>query len=254
MRSLAIARYRFLVNVRAAGWMFGTAIVMAAFPVLIANPWLPESIFQLNAVWTLNLTAGMVIVSYCIHIGVLTIACHVLALNGRRSGREEVADLLEAAPLTPQARFWGDAAGIFASSMTLHLVALPLLALVIALSPFSFVVFFWLEITVVALVLLDSSAASWNLHAPVIRLATLRTVGSVGVFAILLAIVTVATTRWRDLRDSLGTFVQWPTARSWAAVVGAIDNPTLYVGALFVVYASFIMFFYFRTVRTFERV
>ena len=253
MRSVAIARYRLLTNIRSAGWTFGTSIVLAAMPVLIAGVWIPDHVFRWDPVGILELTARIAIFSYFLHTLVLTAACNVFGMKGRRQSASGTADLLEATPLTPRARFWGDAAGIFASAMAVHLVALPLLALAVALSPFSSVVFVWLELAVIALVLLESSAGSWKLHAPAIRLPTVRSAGSAGAFAILLAIVTIATTRWRDLRDSLGAFVQWPTSETWAAVVDAVDNPALYAGAVFVVYAGFIMYFYVRTVRTFER-
>ncbi|HET7710478.1 MAG TPA: hypothetical protein VFL80_00975 [Thermoanaerobaculia bacterium] len=268
MRCLAVSQYRMLTTVRSAGWIFGISIgtvVLGVFGIGTAGAEL-YSLDSFGIVMTerhfrqdydpaviLAIAARAVEVCYLLHLIVLAVACHVFSSRGGRHEKVEGSDLMDAAPITPSERYWGDAIGVFSSTMAIHLATLPLLAVVFALSPFQSSTFLWLELMVVALVVLESTAASWKFHASRTAPATARSASSAAIFVILVALVTISMTRWRDFRDAWAAFVVWPSPRAWSAIVDTVNSPALLVAAILALYGAFITFYYYRAVRAVER-
>lgn len=264
MRSLAVIRYRYLTNVRAAGWVLGLSIALVVGPVFLGGttvtflgPFavlMPESDFLArDPAIILGIGARVVEGAYALHLIVLIGATHAFGTRKQLANRAATADLMDAAPVSPPARFWGDAAGIFAAAMTVHVATLPLLAFLVAVSPLSTTAFVWIELLVVFLLVSESVGAAWKLHASRISPNTARAASSSVVMVILVLLVTIALTRWRDFRDAWSSFVFWPSGRAWAGIVETIDSPSLLVATIVLLYAGFIAFYYFRGIRALER-
>ncbi|HXG58531.1 MAG TPA: hypothetical protein VNL91_05885 [Thermoanaerobaculia bacterium] len=261
MRGLAVVRHRLLTNIRAAGWVFGMSIALVALAMGVTGiepigPFailMPESDFLgHNPGLILALAARVVAPAYILHMIVLVGACHAFGSRKSRQSSTAMADLMDAAPITPSIRFWGDALGVFVAAMTVHLTTLPLLAFVFAVSPLPLSTFAWLEFAVLVFVALESAAASWKLHASRIHPGTARAASSGAVFLILVAVATFSLTRWREFRDAWAQLMIWPSPRAWAAIVETIDSPSLLLSATVALYAAFIAFYYVRGIRALE--
>lgn len=264
MRFLAIARLRLLTTIRAANGIFALSLAGAVIPPTLGwlllrwtQVFLPaggvfsrEVHFRAHADALLQQAANLVLIVYLLHFIVLTAACHVFGAVARRKEEGEMSDLTETIPLRANSRFWGDATGIFTSAALIHLCTLPFLALVVALSLLPVRVFFVIELVLLAFVALDSAAASWKLH--VFRHASSTPMRSAAMFMIFALLAVMAATRWTDFRDALPAFITGPSPLTWAAVVGAVDNPPLLFTLILILYAGFIGFFNLRTVRVLD--
>ena len=162
-------------------------------------------------------------------------------------------DLMDTAPIRPGARFWGEAAGILAAAMTIHICTLPVLVLVAALSPLPTAMFVTAEAATIALVVLASAGGAWKRRAPRTRWSATRGPRSAVLFGILLLMTVRHTTQWEVFRDSLVWFVTHPSPRDWSAVSNAVDNPLLLFMLLSLLYTGYIAYYYATSVRTARR-
>ena len=143
--------------------------------------------------------------------------------------------------------------GIFASVMIIHLCTLPLLAMVIVLSPLGLTSFLCFELMIVASVVLASAAASWKLRSETSRWTHTRMIRNGAVFLIGLLVIVISNTRWEEFRDAFPWYLREPSARTWSAVTSTIDNPPLLVSWLVLLYAGFMTFYYLQGVRAHEQ-
>jgi hypothetical protein len=265
MRSLAVGRYRFLTTNRAAVWVLGMSIgaaLFGAFAVIASASAMYSmdfiSVFDTelrrgDPALIISLGGRMLELCYAFHILILAAACHAFGSRDRRSDASGEGDLMDTAPITPAARFWGDAMGVFASTMAVHFATLPLLAFVFALSPFPAMWMLWVELAIVAIVALDSAGASWKLHTSRNRSATARTAASAATLIITIIATVWALTSWGPFKDALAVFIVWPSPRAWSAIVATILSPMLLAFALLMIFAGFTLFYYFRAVRAVEQ-
>lgn len=254
MRYLAIARLRFLTSLRSAVWLFVVSI-LAAFFLLERTGVLFRSdratLADFDAVTPMN--GALLVGSYVLHILILVGACHAFGVVKRSAQNAGVADLLETAPIVPRHRFIGDAFGIFAAVMALHLCTLPLLALTVAVSPFSTSFFVYAELLIVALVAFDSAASSWKLRAESSRWNYTRGIRSQATFMVCFLIVLWLNTRGADFMEGFVTFMQQPSSRAFSRITWAVNDPVLFISSFVTLYASFMTFFYFHSVRSLQQ-
>lgn len=239
MRGLAIARYRLLTTIRSAMPLF---IIAAVFPLVAAVglSFPPERDPRM-----LTMQAVVVLVAWLAHAVILVVACEAFG-NVRSSA---VTDLLDSAPLHAASRFFGEAGGVLGATAILHLCCLPLLTVCAALSPASMLVFAWIEFGVVALMVLASASAAWKRLAAPTKWSRTRTARSTLLFAILVLVSLMLTTRWEVFRDSAFAFFNGPSLRAWARVMTAVDNPLLLGLLLFVLYCTYLWFYFAQSTR-----
>jgi hypothetical protein len=254
MRCLAVARYRLLTSVRLAGWIFASAIVVALLAAMVAafSPDLVVTTMDRDIPTLFAVAARALEASYIFHTIILLGACHSFGSRRSRVSSTATADLMDAAPVSPAARYWGDALGIFGSTMTIHAATLPAMALVFALGPLPLPVFLWLEAAVIALVVLESAASSWKLQSSRQNPNTARAAAGVALFSILVLTTVISLTRWREFRDAWAYLMVWPSGRAWSSVVETIDSPALLGVLVAVIYASFLGFYHHRGIRALE--
>lgn len=264
MRSLAVGRYRFLTTNRASRWILAVSVGGVLFVAVLISAvgdalysagysLLETRVRQTDPAMIISLSGRMLAMIYIVHVAILGVACHAFGSRDRRSDSLGEADLLDTAPVTPAALFWGDAIGIFASTMAVHLATLPLLAFAFLLGPFPSISFVWPEVVVVALVALQSLEASWKLHTSRMRSGTARAAGSAAALFVLIFITFRTLTTWNEFRDALGAFLVWPSPRAWSAITATVTSPLLLVMTLVVIYAGFTLFYYLRAVRAVEQ-
>ena len=252
MRSLAMARYRLLTTIREARWVFLVVLVAAVGPLTIfSGVFQSETFFWDDPSMRQHFGAQGVVVVFGLHALILVNACEVFGTR-RRRGSPDAMDLTETVPVTPGERFGGDALGVFAAVMSMHVCALPLLALAIALSPLPTKVFFWLELVIVAVVVLGSFAASWKLHAPGTGSRT-RTIRSVALFLLLLLGIVYVTTRWQAFRDQLWFLITDASPYWWKPLAATVVNPPMLFTSLVLLYFGFIGYYTAQSIRSIER-
>ncbi len=264
MPCLAVARYRILTSIRSANWVFGVSLVAVLLlydtVLMMVRPpgvaaiggsiFTSESVFRQAPEFTLSSAAMFALLAFVMHLFIMVAACMLFGANRRKSETALTADLMDTAPITPSARFWGDALGIFASAMIVHLCILPLLAMAIVLSPLGLTAFFSFELLIITALLLASTAASWKLRAENSRWAHTRMMRSGALFTIALIIILISNSRWEDLRDTAFMCLNEPSSQRWALVMGTINNPPLMFSWLFLLYAGFMTFYYLHGVRS----
>lgn len=253
MRSVAMARYRFLTTVRGTRWIFPFFFAAIAIPLAFAHiPLMMSSDNDLGVTSAVAFGAASdaLMWAYVIHAFGLSLLC---ASFGKGVGTpHSLPTLLETIPISGQSRFWGNAIGIFCSAMALHLCTTPLLALAVAISPFTSRTFWIAEAMFAVMAFYFSAAAAWSLAAfdtkqgasakpPVLLASVLMT-----------TLVIIGTTRPGELAESIAYYVTLPSDRTWQAVVASVTRPKLLAAMLFGVYALFVAFFSIDTTRLVE--
>ena len=258
MRYLAIARFRLLTTIRGATPLFAISALAALAPAAL-NSFMPDEVFRAGADDFLGVAAMTAFAAWIWHALLLAVACNLfgnvtlLRTQITSAQTEGPADLMDTAPIRPDARFWGEAAGILAAAMTIHICTLPLLMLVVALSPLPTSMFIAAEAATLALLVLASTGGAWKRRAPRTKWSGTRGPRSAVLFAILLLMAVRYTTNWEVFRDSLALFASQPSPHLWSAVSHAVDNPLLLFMMLSLLYTGYIAFFYSSSVRTARR-
>jgi hypothetical protein len=259
MRYLAIARFRLLTTIRAANFLFAVAAIAAIGPAALIS-FMPDEVFRAGADDFLGVAATTAVIAWIAHALILAIACE--AFGNVKFLRPQITsvqtdapgDLMDTAPIRPGARFWGEAAGILAAAMTIHICTLPVLVLVAALSPLPTAMFVTAEAATIALVVLASAGGAWKRRAPRTRWSGTRGVRSSALCAIVVLIAVRYATRWEVFRDSLILFLNSQASpRVWSAVSNAVENPLLLFMLLSLLYTAYIAFYYWSSVRTARR-
>jgi hypothetical protein len=254
MRWLALVRYRFLHHVRRANWVVPVLVVAIILPTAVGMSvaLMPDAQFRRRINEYLMLTGVGLLITYWIHIGALTMLCWSFGIAPRRPEGAKPSDLMDTVPVSGYLRFWGDAAGIAAAILAIHVCTTPLLAYAVALSPFPSSLFWYLELVIVFMVATSGIAASWSLRAETSRWAQTRSVRSSSLFALLLTLVVLGTTRVEDFGVALDTFFREPSARSWSGIPGTIHSMPLFIGLLVLVTGAFVTYFAVRSARMIE--
>ena len=258
MRYLAIARFRLLTTIRGATPLFAISALAALAPAAFMS-FMPDEAFRANADELLGMAAMAAVAAWIWHALLLVVACNafgnvtLLRTQITSVQIEGPADLMDTAPIRPGARFWGEAAGILAAAMTIHICTLPLLVLVVALSPLPTSMFLAVEAATVALLVMASTGGAWKRRAPRTKWSGTRGPRSAVLFAILLIMTVRQTTRWEVFRDSLALFASQPSPRLWSEVANAVENPLLLFMLLSLLYTGYIVFYYSSSVRTARR-
>ena len=249
MRYLAIARFRLLTTIRAGAPLFVLSALAALAPAVFLSC-MPDEVFRANADQLLGDFAPPAVFAWIAHALILAIACDafgnvtLLRMQLTSTPAEGPADLMDTAPITPGARFWGEAAGILAAALTIHVCTLPILALVAALSPLPTAMFVTIEAATVVLLVLASAGGAWKRRARRTKWSASRGARSALLFAVLLLMALRQTTERVAFRDSFGWFVTHPSPRSWSAVSNAVENPFLLFVLVSLLYTCYIVFYY----------
>jgi hypothetical protein len=254
MRHLAISRFRLLTTIRGANLLFAVAFVAAFAPLLFITGQ-PDEVFRDSADVLLGEAARVSVFAWIFHALLLGFACdmfgNVTLLRSQLTSGEtdRPSDLMDTAPIRPGAYFWGEAGGIFAAAMSIHVCALPLLALLAALSPLPISMFFIAEAATIALVIMASAGGAWKRRAPRSRWSGTRGPRSAALFGIIVLLMLRRTTHWIPFRDALAVFATEPSPRLWAPVVAAVENPLLLFVLLAFLCIGYIAFFYKSSAR-----
>lgn len=241
MRCLAVARYVFLTTVRRTTWLVPMLVGLALMPAVLGGGgmlFIPNDRFVGYAPFMFQAGAAGVMIAYIMNSGL------VLALGGTLSGREKksraASDLIETAPISGHTLFWGNALGITASMFVMHVCCVPLLAEVVAISPFSPSVFWLLELMTVVLLLLIGGAAACHRLTGTRQGQALRSVARIAILTILFVVIVTATTRIDDLYDGIVGFLSELSPRSWAAVPASIDHGAILAVLLLALVSGFL--------------
>ena len=241
MRCLAVARYVFLTTVRRTMWLVALLMSMALVPVFVdggAMLVVTNDRFVGYAPFMFEEGATSVMVAYVLNLG------FIMALGGTVSSRNRsspaASDLMDTALITGQTNFWGNALGISASMFVMHACCVPMLAELVALSPYSPSVFWWLELMIVVLLLLAGSAAAWHRLTAIRKGRALRFVQRIAIFTILFIVIVTSTTRIDDFYDGILGFLSERSPRSWAAVPASVDHGAILVVLLVALLSSFL--------------
>jgi hypothetical protein len=243
MRFLAVARLRLLTTIREATAVFIFAMVPALIAVAIETT--PEPLFRAAADELLGVFASVALVAWLFHAFIIITASE--AFGSMRLFRVDATalppDLMDSAPIGPLERFVGETLGVFGATATIHAACLPLLAVVAVLSPLPTVVFAWIEVGIIAMMILGSAGAAWKRLAPRTQWAATRTARSGILFLILFLVTLFATTRWQTFRDSLVAFIITPSMRAWAVVTNAVESPLLLVTLWLLLYGGYLLYY-----------
>lgn len=258
MRYLAITRFRLLTTIRAAAPLFAVAALAAIGPAIMLS-FMPDEAFRADAAEILRLAAVTAVGTWIVHALILAFACdafgNVSLLRAQMTSTETMTlpDLMDTAPIRPAGRFWGEAAGILAAAMTIHLCVLPVVMMVAALSPLPTWMFVAAEVVTIVIAILASIGAAWKRRAPRTKWSSSRGPRSAALFAILLFMTVRYTTRWETFRDSFVAFITGPSPRLWSRVAGAVENPLALFTLLALLYTGYILYFYSTSVRAARR-
>ena len=249
MRYLAVARLRLMTAVRQATPILLIAAVPPTGALLFEA--MPEPLFRASADEVLETMARAAMLAWLIHGAILVVACEAFGtLQLMRPGSSAAqSDLLDSAPIGHLPRFWGEALGIFATTLSIHLCCLPLLATAAILSPLPTIFFAGVEAVTIAFVALGSAVGASKRLAPVTRWSATRSARSGALFVTLFLAALLATTEWEKFRDAIGEFLIVPSVRHWAAVTSAIARPSLLAILIAILYGGYILFFV-RSART----
>ena len=243
MRFLAIARFRMLTTIREATGVFIFAMLPALFAAIFEV--MPEPVFRASADGLMGDFARVAMLSWLFHAFILITASE--AFGSMRLFRIDATalppDLMDSAPVGRTERFWGETLGIFAATATIHVACLPPLAVVAVLSPLPTKLFVWIEVAILALIVMGSAGAAWKRLARRTQWSATRTLRSGILFIILFIITLFAATQWQTFRDALGTFIYRPSMRQWAAVAGAVENPTLLIILWLILFSGYLLFY-----------
>ena len=247
MRYLAVARFRLLTTIRSATPIFLVAAAPALIGALIES--MPEPLYRSEADGMMRVTAIASVFAWLFHSFVMLMSCE--AFGNLRLLRPDLtslpSDLMDSAPIGPTERFWGEALGIFAATLIIHVCCLPLLAADAALSPLPIGLFLWMEAGLVGMLILASASAAWKRLAPRTKMSATRTMRSGLLFFILVLILFSATTNWVAFRDALAEFAGGPSMNSWARVTATVENPLLLLLLFSLLYASYLFYYVVST-------
>ena len=254
MRSLALARYRFLVSIRASGAAVSgvvaaavaallggsRALVTAALPADRFTEWAPEA-FEVSSQW--------IGPAYLLHVAALMAVSFVFGTAQRRSD-QPAADLMETAPVTAAELFWGDCLGVLAATLTIHAAVVPLLAFLLAIAPNPSTTFWFFEALVVVVLFLVSALSAWSLRAESWRWSISRSFRASMIVAIIIAgAAGLFARRPAGLWDVVTDVVTNPGRQSLAALLHAFRNPPTATVAFAILYVAFVAFFFIHSVR-----
>lgn len=253
MRYLAIARYRILIAVRGGSWLFVLLIAAAAVLVERTELLYERSVFLSHPDSQIPMSAGLLVLSYFLHIFVLLGACASFGAVKKGAQNAGDSDLIETAPILPRHRFVGDAIGIFLAVMLLHFCAVPLLALHVSLSPYSSRLFVVAELVIIALVLFVSASSSWRLRAQTFRNSYARGFRSQALFITLFILVIRLNVRsFEDFLNAAVWVIAMPSPDALSRVADTLNDPVLFFTSLAVLFGGFLCFFYFHAVRSLQ--
>jgi hypothetical protein len=251
MRYLAIAHFRALTLIRSTAPFYVVAMLPALIGAIYESQ--PEPFFRAEAEVILPRNATAAVAAWVIHALILFFASLASGTARRHMDLQtaERADLIDTAPVSLENHYWGEVLGTFLATIVIHICCLPLLAVVAALSPLPTSFFAAIEAVIVALILLAAAGAAWQRRAAPSKFSGTRGPRMALLFLVLLLMTFRHTTgRWEAFRDSALAFFLHASTRSWAAVVEAIDNPTLLVSTLLLVYLAYLVYFYVAGTRT----
>lgn len=249
MGHLAIARYRRLTTIREATPIFIVAILPPLVAAMVQT--LVDSSFRGGADMLLAFHAQIALLAWYFHAGILFLASEAFgSLKVSRSDQPVFAsDLMDSAPLMPNARFFGEMIGVLEATTLIHVCCLPMLAVVAALSPLPVRVFAWVELLIMAVIVLGSAAAAWKRIARPTKMSSTRNMRS-GILFLLLTTATVyALTQWDSFRDAAFGFVGMPSIRAWDRLVATIENPVALILSIAVLYSAYLAFYYISSTR-----
>ena len=251
MRVVALSRFRHLTIVRTATSIFivvmlppvGAAIAMSA----------PEPMFREQADSLLALNAQAAVMAWFFHALFLSIAC---LMSGRVKSAHDVVtanvlpDLMDTAPVSDSARFWGETVGTLRATAMIHLCCLPLLAAVAALSHLPTTMFMAIECASIALFFLASAGAAWQRRLPVTKYSSTRGARNAAAVAALLLLIILITTRAAAFRDSVVNFFTLrASTRAWREITATVDDPLLLTTLLLLLYIGTIAYYYRSSTR-----
>ena len=253
MRSLGIARYRYLTTLRGVRWDFAMVLIAAAGPVCLFGSLLePATHWTSSVMLRLHFTAHMVVIVYWLHVLVLVVACITFGARRAQPDGTLASDLTESVPLSGASRYFGDALGILAAGLTIHACTLPILALAVALSPVPTSWFIALELVVIACTILASAAASWKMRGRG-RWSATRTARSAILFGILLVLVVKGNTTSPDFGNAWSYFIGQPSPLTWDGIATSVSHPIRLAVCLALLYAAFVTYYAVDSIRSIER-
>lgn len=247
----ALARYHLLSTIRSAHGVIAISFLAALGATALfgaAGVFARQGVVAEN----LRLAALLVHVVYVLHLFVIVIGSDLLAGKRRQSDRVLTADLTETVPVTPVERFFGDALGVLACTMVIHVCTLPVLAFVVALSPLSPAVLVWLELLVIAVAVLGAAGAAWSRRAEG-RWERTRTGRSLALFGILFVLILATNTRWEHFRDAAAAYLYDPSPQRWSHLTGEVMNPPMLVSLLAALYLGYFLYYAMNTIRSLQR-
>ena len=252
MRVLAIAKLRLLTRIRTASVLFALA-TLPPLALCVGASWLPQNDWRTSMPFASPILAVWSLLVWFLHIGLLLVGSEAgEQLHPRREGAEW-SDLLETVPMTASGRFAGEAFGNLAVNLTIHVCALPLLALVAALSPLPITVFLPLEVCALVLFALAAGAGAWKRCARPSKWSATRMARSGVLFWILLVMIVYQTSRWDAFTDSLLEAVFQPSRRTWEQIASTIERPAQLAVLVVLLCLSYVTFYYLSSVRALAR-
>jgi hypothetical protein len=160
---------------------------------------------------------------------------------------------METIPVGAGGRFLGEAFGSLATNLTIHLSCLPLLAMVVVLSPLPLSAFVWLEIAALVLLALAGAAAAWKRCARPSKWSGTRMARSGVLFWVLFWFILDRTSRWDAITSALNLVTSRPLLQTWADITAAIDRPALFGSLVALLCISYVTFYYVDAVRGLAR-
>ena len=244
MRVLALARYRFLLTFRSptmTGVFAGVGAVLVLSAAALVTLFV---IIPLPVAERYRSSASGFFYIYVIHAAALVVTTTALGMAQRESDSSPASSLVETAPITHVAAFWGDALGIFAAAATAHLLWFPLICVTFAVTPHPAAALWIAEIVVMAFVLLVSCAGAWSLRSDTWRLAMARLArGMALVILVLGAALAVMTKNLRVLGDAMSGFSINPGPAAWSELVSSMSSPSAVPLVFATVYLGLLSFF-----------
>lgn len=250
MRCLAFARYRFLTIIRRLKWVFPAFSIPIILPGALATGILinARNFIGADVEDTMAASAAFLAVVYVVHFLALSALCWSF---GVRAKSARSSDLMELVPSRGQARFWGDALGIYAAIMSLHLCMTPMLAAVFVASPFPTSFFWAVELMFAMIFFLISASASRTLRQEAKRWTEIS--GKQELLLLLCFVLALAgTARLDEFPDAVVAFFTQPSPPAWSGVVAAIANLPLLILLSLALYAGFIAWYSIQTSRAIE--
>ena len=248
MRVLAIARYRFWTTLRSssaiAGLAMGPAVAGAIFESASSN-------FAALDASLLAAHATFAFITWLAHGAILIGASE--AFGSVKQSRPDISaaisDLMDSAPIAPRSRFAGEALGILATTLMIHLCSLPALLIAAVLSPLPLRLFVCIEAVLVPLMVLSSASAAWKRLSPRTGWVSTRSARSGLLFIVLASLIVIANVDLQTFRDSAFAFFSEPSMRKWRLVVAGVDNPFVLFLLFALLYGAYMTFYFVSAVR-----